>query len=181
MSVKLPRQVAIAALLSMTLGVSAQPVQLKVFDKVGNEVGPFDHGLVYIRLVDSTLVAIQLAALAIETSRGWWSDNTRMVPVSQYERPVYFTETDCGGASYVLPWSDVPGVSPSAIVNDKNTNNVFVYVGKVGRPVVRALHSRLTFHKHCDNFYKRVEEKAVIPVVKVFDLTSQFPVPYSLR
>ena len=102
-------------------------------------------------------------------------------PCPSTNAPSISLRQTAGGASYVLPWSDVPGVSPSAIVNDKNTNNVFVYVGKVGRPVVRALHSRLTFHKHCDNFYKRVEEKAVIPVVKVFDLTSQFPVPYSLR
>jgi hypothetical protein len=172
------RTFALVTIVFGSMGAVAQPVQLKVFDKAGNEVGPFDHGLVYIRLDESTLVAVRLGYLTVESPRGTWSDVTRMVPVSG-PSTISFTERDCMGAaymSYLTP--DVPGVMPMGAVVSKS-GRATLYIGKARRPVYRSLQS--LFYKYGAGCRNRMSQDYVVPVTSTFDLTARFPAPYTLR
>lgn len=171
------RRSALAAFLLASISAMAQPVQLKVFDKVGNEVGPFDHGLVYIRLDESTIVAVRLGYLNLESRRGPWVDVTRMVPIPG-PSGIYFSEPDCVGSAYLTYLSsDVPGVQPMGAVVDKG-GSVTLYVGKPKFAMSRQLSSLLNGSGGCRN---RRSQQTVVPVTSTFDLTAQFPVPYTLR
>jgi len=161
-----------------SFAATAQSVQLKVFDKVGDEVGPFDHGLVYVRLDEATIVAVRLGPLTVESPRGQWSDVTRMVPVAG-PSDVYFSEPNCMGTAYLSYYTlDVPGVQPMGASVDKR-GRATLYIGKARRPVVRDLQSLL--YKYGGGCRNRKSQVSVIPVTSTFDLAARFPVPYTLR
>jgi hypothetical protein len=173
------RRYTLAALFLVAVGAAAQPVELKAFDKMGNEVGPYSHGFVYVRLDESTIIAIQLEYLNAESARGQWQDVTRMMPKADYHPALYYTERDCIGTAYIVyPNATMPGVKPMQIVVDK-PNQVLVYLAEARPPLNRKLASYLNGTGGCRN--KPAVRSWVVPVVNTVDLTARFPVPYTLR